>query len=145
MVFLNTAKSLEHWMRFWSWQYWMTSIFIMSDRVAFRGTFRIEANQTSKVELCTCKIASWTVQGFKLWNIFAQSSILTRVPTRGKTSQIGFSITYFWKVTVKTGMLKLPGAKHDDWNQKEEEIRIRCLNQVESTHSDVKKISKLRI
>ena len=28
----------------------MTSIFIMSDRAASRGTFRIEANQTSKVE-----------------------------------------------------------------------------------------------
>ena len=27
----------------------MTGIFIMSDRAAFRGTFRIEANQTSKV------------------------------------------------------------------------------------------------
>ena len=53
----------------------MTSIFIISDRAAFRGTFRIEANQTSKVELYTCKIASWTVEGFKLWNIFAQSSI----------------------------------------------------------------------
>ena len=36
----------------------MTDIFIMSDRAAFRGTFRIEANQTSKVELYTCKIAS---------------------------------------------------------------------------------------
>ena len=36
----------------------MTSIFIMSDRAAFRGKFRIEANQTSKVELYTCKIAS---------------------------------------------------------------------------------------
>ena len=36
----------------------MTDIFIMSDRAAFRGTFRIEANQTSKEELYTCKIAS---------------------------------------------------------------------------------------
>ena len=36
----------------------MTDIFIMSDRAAFRGTFRIEANQTSKLELYTCKIAS---------------------------------------------------------------------------------------
>ena len=36
----------------------MTGIFIMSDRAAFRGTFRIEANQTSKLELYTCKIAS---------------------------------------------------------------------------------------
>ena len=53
----------------------MTGIFIMSDRAAFRGTFRIEANQRSKVELYTCKIASWTVQGFKLWKIFAQSFI----------------------------------------------------------------------
>ena len=36
----------------------MTSIFIMSDRAAFKGTFRIEANQTSEAELYTCKIAS---------------------------------------------------------------------------------------
>ena len=36
----------------------MTGIFIMSDRASFRGTFRIEANQRSKVELYTCKIAS---------------------------------------------------------------------------------------
>ena len=36
----------------------MTSIFIMLDRAAFRGTFRIDANQTSKVELYTDKIAS---------------------------------------------------------------------------------------
>ena len=35
----------------------MTSILIMPDRGAFRDTFRIEANQTSKVELSTCKIA----------------------------------------------------------------------------------------
>ena len=53
----------------------VTSIFIMSDKTAFRGIFRIEANQTSKVERYTGKIASWTVEGFKLWNIFAQSSI----------------------------------------------------------------------
>ena len=64
--------SQKPWMRL---KLTMTSIFIMSDRAAFRGTFRIEANQTSKVELYTCKIASWTVEGFKLWNIFAQSSI----------------------------------------------------------------------
>ena len=36
----------------------MTSIFIMLDRAAFRRTFRIDANQTSKVELYTGKIAS---------------------------------------------------------------------------------------
>ena len=36
----------------------MTSIFIIPDRAAFSGTFRIEANQTSKVELYTSKIAS---------------------------------------------------------------------------------------
>ena len=36
----------------------VASIFIMSDRAAFTGTVRIEANQTSKVELFTCKIAS---------------------------------------------------------------------------------------
>ena len=36
----------------------MTSIFIVLDRAAFRDTFRIEANQRSKVELYTCKIAS---------------------------------------------------------------------------------------
>ena len=53
----------------------VASIFIMSDRAAFTGTVRIEANQTSKVELFTCKIASWTVESFKQWNIFAQSSI----------------------------------------------------------------------
>ena len=52
-----------------------TSISIMSDRSAFRGTFRIEANQTSKVELYTWKVAIWTVKSFKLWTIFAQSSI----------------------------------------------------------------------
>ena len=40
-------------------------------------------------------------------------------------------------------MLKLPGAKHVDWKQKVEELKIRPLNQVESTHSQVKKISKL--
>ena len=64
--------SQKPWMRL---KLTMTSIFIMSDRAAFRGTFRIEANQTSKVELYTCEIASWTVEGFKLWSIFAQSSI----------------------------------------------------------------------
>ena len=47
--------------------------------------------------------------------------------------------------TYKIGMLKLPGAKHDDWKHKMEEIKISRLNQVESTHSQVKKISKLRI
>ena len=36
----------------------MTSILIMSDRAAFRGIFRIEANKTSKVKLYTGKIAS---------------------------------------------------------------------------------------
>ena len=36
----------------------MTTIFIMSDRAAFKDTSRIEANQTSKVKFCTCKIAS---------------------------------------------------------------------------------------
>ena len=53
----------------------MTSILIMSDRAAFRGIFRIEANKTSKVKLYTGKIASWRVEGFKLWNILAQSAI----------------------------------------------------------------------
>ena len=43
-----------------------TSIFIMSDRAAFRGTFTIEANQATKKELYTCKIASRSVEGFKL-------------------------------------------------------------------------------
>ena len=62
MVFLNTAKSLELG---WSSQ-WLVGIFIMLDRTAFRGTFRIEANQTSKEDLYTCKIASWTAKGFKL-------------------------------------------------------------------------------
>ena len=42
-------------------------------------------------------------------------------------------------------MLKLPTAKHDDRKQKGEEMKIRRLNQVESNHSQVKKISKLRI
>ena len=37
-------------------------------------------------------------------------------------------------------MLKLPGAKHDDWKQKVEEIKIRRLNQMGNTHSQVKKI-----
>ena len=36
----------------------MTGIFIMSDRVAFRGIFRKEADQTSKEELYTYKVAS---------------------------------------------------------------------------------------
>ena len=36
----------------------VTSIFIMSDRAVFRGTFRIEANETYQVELYTCKVAS---------------------------------------------------------------------------------------
>ena len=48
-------SSQKPWMRL---KLTMTSIFIISDRVTSRGTFRIEANQTSKVELCTCKIAS---------------------------------------------------------------------------------------
>ena len=39
----------------------MTSIFIMSDRAVSKATFRTEAKQTSKVELYTCKIASWRV------------------------------------------------------------------------------------
>ena len=51
--------SQKPWMRL---KLTMTSIFIMSDRAAFRGKFRIEANQTSKVELYTCKIASWTLK-----------------------------------------------------------------------------------
>ena len=42
-------------------------------------------------------------------------------------------------------MLKLPGAKHDDWKQKAEEIKTMRLKQVESAHSKVKKISKLRM
>ena len=46
---------------------------------------------------------------------------------------------------TKIGMLKPPAAKHDDWKQKVEEIKIRRLNYVESTYSQVKKISKLRI
>ena len=50
---------------------------------------------------------------------------------------------YFRK--CKNGMLKLPGAKHDDWKQKVDETKIRRFNQVESTHSQGKKISKLRI
>ena len=37
------------------------------------------------------------------------------------------------------------GAQHDDRKQKAEEIKIRRLDQVESTHSQVKKISKLTI
>ena len=36
----------------------MTSIFIMPDRAAFKDTFRIEADQSSKVELYTCRMAS---------------------------------------------------------------------------------------
>ena len=36
----------------------VTSIFTMPDRAAVRFTFRIEANQTSKVELYACEIAS---------------------------------------------------------------------------------------
>ena len=144
MVFLNTPLP-KPWMRL---KLIMTSIFIISDRAAFRGTSKIEGNQTSKVELHTFKIASWTVEGFKLWNIFAQSSIFDAwlpdcVPTRGKTTQIRVSVTYLWKVTIgnstctldrtyKIGMLKLPGAK-----QKVEEIKLKRLNQVESTHSQV--------
>ena len=53
----------------------MTSIFIMPDRAAFKDTFRIEADQSSKVELYTCRMASWTVEGFNQWNILAQNSI----------------------------------------------------------------------
>ena len=45
----------------------------------------------------------------------------------------------------KIGILKLPVAKHDGWKQKVEEMKIRRLNQVESAHSQVKNISKLRI
>ena len=80
--------------------------------------------------------------------------MLDCVDTRGKTTQIGFSTTYLWKVPMtgstctvkhKIFMLKLPTAKHDDWKQKGEEMKIRRLNQVESNHSQVKKISKLRI
>ena len=64
--------SQKPWMRM---KLTMTSIFIMSDRSAFRGTFRIEANQISKVNLNTSKVAIWTVTSFKLWTICAQSSI----------------------------------------------------------------------
>ena len=55
--------SQKPWMRL---KLTMTSIFIMADRAAFRGTFRIESNQISKVKIYTRKIASWTVEGFKL-------------------------------------------------------------------------------
>ena len=75
LVFTRTGifkYSQKPWMRL---KLTMASIFIMSDRAAFRGTFRVEVNQTSKVELYACKIASWTVESFKLWNIFVQSSI----------------------------------------------------------------------
>ena len=41
----------------------ITSIFMMSDRAAFRGTFRIEANQRSKAELYTCNIPSYLNSG----------------------------------------------------------------------------------
>ena len=50
--------SQKPWMRM---KFNMTSIFIMSDRAASKATFRTEGNQTSKVELYTCKIASWRV------------------------------------------------------------------------------------
>ena len=47
--------------------------------------------------------------------------------------------------TYKIGILQLSATKHDDWKQKVEEIKIRRLNHVESTHSHVKNILKLRI
>ena len=133
MVFLNTVKSLE-WG--WSWQrQWITSIFIMSDRAAFRSRFRIEVNQTSKVELYTCKIASFEQLKASSCEPFSHkvpSSMVDCVPpTRGKTTQIGLNITYLWKVamgsytctlsrTYKIGMLKLPLElnMHNDWKQK---------------------------
>ena len=59
--------SQKPWMRL---KLTMTSIFIMTDRAAFRDTFRIESNQISKVEIYTLKIASWTVEGFKLVKYF---------------------------------------------------------------------------
>ena len=137
--------SQKPWMRL---KLTMTSIFIMSGRGAFRGLFRIEANQTSKVELYPCMIASWTVEGCEAFSHKVPSSMLDCV-----WIQIGFNITYLWKVVMgsinctieRTGMLKPLAAKHDDWKQKMEEIKIRRLNQVKNTHSQVKKISKLRI
>ena len=45
----------------------------MSDRAAFRDTYRADPNQISKMDLYTGKIASWTVEGSKLWNIFTKS------------------------------------------------------------------------
>ena len=85
----------------------------MSDRAAFRGTFRIEANQISKVQLYTCKIASWTVEGFELWIIFAQSSIFDAwLRSLGeKTTQIGFSITYLQKVAIGSSTCSLEHTK----------------------------------
>ena len=131
----------------------ITSIFIMSGRGAFRGLFRIEANQTSKVELYPCMIASWTAEGCEAFSHKVPSSTLDCVRTRRKITQIGFNITYLWKVAMgsinctieRTGMFKSLAAKHDDWKQKMEEIKIRRWNQVKNTHSQVKKISKLWI
>ena len=75
MVFTRNdsfKKSQKPWLRL---TLTMTNIFIMSDRAAFRDTFRIATSQKSKAELYTGKIASWTVEGFRLWNVFTKSSI----------------------------------------------------------------------
>ena len=68
----------------------------MSDRAAFRGTFKIEANQTSKVELYTCKIASEQLKtsSCETFSHKVPSSMLDCNHTMGKTTQIVFSITY---------------------------------------------------
>ena len=74
----------------------------MSDRAAFRGTFRTEADQISKVEPYTCKIAGWKLKASscEAFSHKVPSSMLDCVSTRGKTTQIGFSITYLWKVDM---------------------------------------------
>ena len=68
----------------------MTSVFIMSDRAASRGTFRIEANQTSKMELY---ILALKASSCETYSHKVPSSMLDCVHTREKTTHIGFSTT----------------------------------------------------
>ena len=81
----------------WMWlKSTMTSNFIMSDRAAFSGTFRMEANQTSKVELYTRKIASEQLKtsSCETFSHKVPSSMLDCNHTMRTTTQSGFSITY---------------------------------------------------
>ena len=68
----------------------MTSISIMSDKAAFRGKFRIEANQTSKVELYTCKklVEQLRLQAVKHFHTKFHLGCLTAFPLGEKQHKL---------------------------------------------------------